>query len=73
VGHDVGRPFEQVQDQFTRTHRGSGLGLAITRSLVTLHGGEMLIESREGAGTRVTVVLPRALRGGAPEVEAATA
>jgi two-component system, cell cycle sensor histidine kinase PleC len=72
----LGRPFEQVQDQFTRTHRGSGLGLAITRSLVTFHGGEMRIESREGLGTRVTVVLPRrsprsALTGA--EAEMATA
>ncbi|WP_224406839.1 PAS domain-containing sensor histidine kinase [Afifella sp. IM 167] len=54
----LGRPFEQVQRQFTRDHKGSGLGLAITQSLVTLHGGEMRIESTEGVGTRVTLTLP---------------
>jgi len=54
----LGRPFEQVKQQLTRDHKGSGLGLAITQSLVTLHGGEMQIESTEGVGTRVTLVLP---------------
>jgi two-component system cell cycle sensor histidine kinase PleC len=54
----LGRPFEQVQSPLTRNHKGSGLGLAISRSLVALHGGEMAIDSKEGAGTRVTVFLP---------------
>jgi two-component system cell cycle sensor histidine kinase PleC len=54
----LGRPFEQVQSPLTRNHKGSGLGLAIARSLVALHGGEMRIRSREGAGTTVTVFFP---------------
>jgi two-component system cell cycle sensor histidine kinase PleC len=54
----LGKPFEQVQSPLTRTHKGSGLGLAISRSLVALHGGEMTIDSRPGAGTTVTVFLP---------------
>ncbi len=54
----LGQPFEQVQSPLTRSHKGSGLGLAISRSLVALHGGRMDIVSREGAGTKVTVVLP---------------
>ena len=54
----LGRPFEQVQSPLTRSHKGSGLGLAISRSLVTLHGGEMDIVSKEGAGTTVTVFFP---------------
>ena len=54
----LGRPFEQVQSPLTRSHKGSGLGLAISRSLVALHGGEMTIDSHEGAGTTVTVSLP---------------
>src|SRR5690606_15174367 len=53
----LGRPFEQVQNQFTKSHRGSGLGLAITRSLIELHGGTMRIRSREGDGTVVSVRL----------------
>ena len=54
----LGRPFEQVQNQFTKSHRGSGLGLAITRSLIELHGGAFRILSREGEGTIVSVRMP---------------
>jgi len=54
----LGRPFEQVGNQFTKSHRGSGLGLAITSSLAELHGGAMRIRSREGQGTIVSVRLP---------------
>jgi two-component system cell cycle sensor histidine kinase PleC len=56
----LGRPFEQVSNQFTKSHRGSGLGLAITGSLAGLHGGAMRIRSREGKGTVVSVRLPAA-------------
>jgi two-component system cell cycle sensor histidine kinase PleC len=56
----LGRPFEQVESQFTKTHQGSGLGLAIANSLVGLHGGTMRIRSSEGAGTLVLVRLPLA-------------
>lgn len=54
----LGRPFEQVQNQFTKSHSGSGLGLAISRSLVELHGGQLVLESTEGEGTTVVVELP---------------
>ncbi len=54
----LGRPFEQVQPQFTRDHKGSGLGLAISRSLALLHGGDLTISSTSGIGTTVTVSLP---------------
>ena len=54
----LGRPFEQVESQLTKTHHGSGLGLAIAKSLVELHGGDMRIRSKLGAGTTVVVRLP---------------
>lgn len=54
----LGRPFEQVENQFTKTHKGSGLGLAIARSLVELHSGSMRIRSTVGVGTVVLVRLP---------------
>ena len=54
----LGRPFEQVENQFSKSHQGSGLGLAISHALVELHGGSLQIKSREGQGTTVTCTLP---------------
>ena len=54
----LGRPFEQVQNQFSKNHTGSGLGLAISRSLAELHGGALKIRSTEGSGTIVSVRIP---------------
>ncbi|HVV62269.1 MAG TPA: ATP-binding protein [Pseudolabrys sp.] len=54
----LGRPFEQVESQLTKSHQGSGLGLAIAKSLVELHGGTMRIRSTPGLGTTVVVRLP---------------
>jgi len=54
----LGNPFEQVENQFTKSHAGSGLGLAISRSLAQLHGGALKIRSRPGVGTIVSVRVP---------------
>jgi two-component system, cell cycle sensor histidine kinase PleC len=54
----LGRPFEQVESQLTKTYHGSGLGLAIARSLTNLHGGSMRLRSKLGTGTVVCVKLP---------------
>ncbi|MCC6470995.1 MAG: PAS domain-containing protein [Alphaproteobacteria bacterium] len=54
----LGTPFLQVQSSMTRSHEGTGLGLALTKSLVQLHGGELVIASEQGKGTTVTVILP---------------
>ena len=55
----LGRPFEQVETEFSKSHEGSGLGLAIARSLAELHGGALRIRSELGVGTIVLVRLPR--------------
>jgi two-component system, cell cycle sensor histidine kinase PleC len=55
----LGRPFEQVESQLTKTYHGSGLGLAIARSLTNLHGGSMRLRSKLGTGTVVRICLPR--------------
>ena len=63
----LGRPFEQVESQLSKTYHGSGLGLAISKSLTRLHGGTMRLRSKPGAGTVVMVTLPRGAIGtGAP-------
>jgi signal transduction histidine kinase len=38
--------------------QGSGLGLAIAKRLAELHGGELIIQSEQGAGTAVEIKLP---------------
>ncbi len=55
----LGRPFEQVESQLSKTYHGSGLGLAIAKSLAKLHGGSMRLRSKLGVGTVVMVTLPR--------------
>ncbi|HZQ13484.1 MAG TPA: ATP-binding protein [Pseudolabrys sp.] len=67
----LGRPFEQVESQLTKSHQGSGLGLAISKSLVELHGGRMRIRSTLGKGTLVVVRLPLAPHCPLPKEEAA--
>lgn len=65
----LGRPFEQVENQLTKTKAGSGLGLAISRSLIELHHGTLDISSRQGEGTTVTVTLPRDCSAETPQAE----
>jgi cell cycle sensor histidine kinase DivJ len=56
----IGDPFFQAGKTYQRRHEGTGLGLSIVKSLVTLHGGEIHLQSRLGEGTTVTVALPLA-------------
>jgi two-component system cell cycle sensor histidine kinase PleC len=48
-------PFAQVENAYTRKHEGTGLGLPLVKSLVELHGAELAIDSRLGAGTAVRI------------------
>ena len=55
---------------------GSGLGLAIVRSIVEMHGGRVMVESRVGSGSTFTVTLPadpRTAREGAKAAPTAAA
>jgi len=64
--HGIGVPAADLPHLFERFHRagnvgataGTGLGLAGARQIVEQHGGTIAVESREGAGTTVTVRLP---------------
>jgi signal transduction histidine kinase len=50
-------PFVQVDPNYTREHEGVGLGLAISRDLARGMGGDLTVESTEGAGSRFTLTL----------------
>ena len=45
--------------------RGTGLGLAAVQSIIDNHGGSITLETREGAGTRLVILVP-AQQGGGP-------
>jgi signal transduction histidine kinase len=51
-------PFGQIDSTLTRKSEGTGLGLPICKSLIELHGGELLVESRPNAGTTLTARFP---------------
>ncbi len=53
---DVPRVF---QVYFSTKDTGSGLGLPTVRRILAEHGGDVLVESTLGSGTRFTLVLPR--------------
>jgi signal transduction histidine kinase len=42
------------------TRRGSGIGLAVADEIMTMHGGNLIVDSKEGVGTTVTIILPAA-------------
>ncbi|CAH2396155.1 Signal transduction histidine kinase [Mesorhizobium ventifaucium] len=55
---NLGKPFMQIQNDYTRRFEGTGLGLSLVKGLVALHEGTMSIESMPGEGTTVTISLP---------------
>jgi signal transduction histidine kinase len=65
----VGIPAEDRERLFERYFRGSnvagtvgtGIGLHLVRIVLDLHGGEITVDSREGEGSRFTVLLPAAV------------
>ncbi len=53
--------IDHVKEKFykaNKTIRGSGIGLAVADEIVKQHQGFLFVESTEGAGTTVTIVLP---------------
>ena len=50
--------FFQVDDSRTRLYEGTGIGLALVKELVELMHGTVTAESRQNAGTTITLVFP---------------
>jgi signal transduction histidine kinase len=51
-------PFGQVDGGRARWREGAGLGLPIAKALIELHGGQLEIRSKKGAGTDVVMAFP---------------
>jgi len=62
----IGIPPTDLPRLFERYHRGSnvhgivgtGIGLYVVKTVATLHGGDVAVESREGEGSKFTFWLP---------------
>jgi two-component system cell cycle sensor histidine kinase PleC len=52
------RPFEQVENAWSRSHDGVGLGLALVQSMAQAHDATLRIDSAVSEGTTVTIVFP---------------
>jgi len=63
----IGDPFFQAGKTYQRRHEGTGLGLSIVKSLVELHAGEIIIQSKIDEGTTVSVALPLTFTPRAPQ------
>ncbi len=68
--------LSKIMDPFFTTKpvgKGTGLGLSIVHKIIDEHEGQVLIDSKVGVGTRITIGLPvrRSADSGASEVEAA--
>jgi signal transduction histidine kinase len=48
-----------VEGQATRRFEGSGIGLALVKEIVTLHGGQIAVQSIIDHGSTFTITLPR--------------
>ena len=60
---DIRRPFEQLDNRYSRPQGGTGLGLSLVSRLTELHGGDVKISSVVGQGTTVEVHLPTLATG----------
>lgn len=68
IDNGVGVPEKQQELIFKRFTRGTnvsnkgipgtGLGLLLSKKIVELHGGKILLESKENIGSKFTIVLP---------------
>jgi signal transduction histidine kinase len=52
----VCEPFYRLDQARSRNAGGVGLGLSLCRQIAILHGAELNIQSRPGAGTTVRVI-----------------
>jgi len=59
--------FVRADESRTRATGGAGLGLSIAQWIAARHNGHMEVLSREGIGTRITIILPALIQEDAPQ------
>ena len=55
---EVFNEFEQANNDISYKYAGTGLGLPITKKLVELQDGSIDIQSKDGRGTTITIIIP---------------
>ena len=58
IGMDMSTAEKVFDPFFTTKVKGTGLGMMISEKIITEHGGNIFIESKEGTGTTVTIQMP---------------
>ena len=52
------QPFVQLDSSLSRQYAGTGLGLSLVKRLVEMHGGQVMVDSQFGSGSRFTLLIP---------------
>jgi signal transduction histidine kinase len=63
LDNGIGIPTSKLGDIFkpfvsTKGAKGTGLGLAVSRKILREHGGEIVVQSTPGKGTKMILRLP---------------
>ena len=61
--------FTQADSSVSRKYGGTGLGLTIVKKLVDMQGGELILNSKEGEGTTISIIIPYALQGDESQIK----
>jgi two-component system nitrogen regulation sensor histidine kinase NtrY len=64
-----GLPTDENRHRLTEPYvttraKGTGLGLAIVKKIMEDHGGELVLDDREGGGARVSMIIPMTVAAG---------
>jgi signal transduction histidine kinase/CheY-like chemotaxis protein len=65
---DIFSPFDRIGQENSNIE-GTGIGLTITKRLVEMMKGQLHVKSREGDGTKFTVILPKSVQDTAAGLE----